>query len=111
MIARLRMLACAAAAALALFAWAGAAGAADVVVQVSHNHLDPVEVTVAPGTTVEFHNQVEMPGGHTIVADDGSFSSPPLAKDQTWSHTFDKAGMYHYHIQQHPTAKGVVIVK
>jgi plastocyanin len=108
---RLRSIACAGTAALALLALSGAAAAADAVVKVSHSQCDPAEITVAPGTTVEFVNTVEMPGGHTLVADDGSFSSPPLMKDQTWPHIFEKPGRYAYHIKQHPNTKGVVIVK
>jgi plastocyanin len=52
-----------------------------------------------------------MPGGHTVVADDGSFSSPPLAKDQTWSHTFEKAGSFGVHIKEHPGAKAKIEVR
>lgn len=111
MLAKLRLLACTAVAALALFSWAGSAAAAGSMVMISHNHLEPLELTVAAGTTVEFHNTVEMPGGHTIVADDGSFKSPDLAKDQFWSHKFEKPGRYPYHIKQHPNAKGMIIVK
>ena len=54
----------------------------------------------------------EMPsGGHTIVADDGTFSSPPLGKDESWSHTFNAVGDHGYSIQQHPSAKGTVTVE
>jgi plastocyanin len=81
------------------------------VVKVGHNRLDPAQCTVDAGSAVTFHNEDEMPGGHTIVADDGSFESPPLAKDQEWSHTFEKAGTYTYSIKQHPSAKGTITVK
>jgi plastocyanin len=85
--------------------------AGTTVVKVGHNRLEPAEVTVAVGSTVTFHNEDEMPGGHTLVAADGSFESPPLAKDEEWSHTFEKAGTYTYTIKQHPTAKGSITVK
>ena len=80
-------------------------------VKVGHNRLEPAELTVAVGTTVTFHNEDEMPGGHSIVADDGSFKSPGLAKGQDWTHKFEKAGTYGYAIKEHPSAKGKVIVK
>lgn len=80
-------------------------------VQVGHNKLDPSDLTVAPGTTVVFHNVDKMPGGHTIVADDGSFESPGLAKDQSWSHTFNEPGAYLYSIKEHPSAKGKIVVE
>lgn len=84
---------------------------AETMIQVGHNRLEPADVTVAAGEMVTFHNQDQMPGGHTIVADDDSFSSPPLAKDESWSHTFDAAGSFPYHIKEHPTAKGTVTVE
>jgi plastocyanin len=85
--------------------------AGDVMVHVGHNQLDPAEVSIAVGDSVTFHNLVEMPGGHTIVSDDGSFQSPALAKDGRWSRAFAEAGTYGYHIKEHPDAKGTVTVK
>jgi plastocyanin len=90
---------------------ASAARAGEVTVTVGHNRIDPAKVTVKAGDTVVFHNVDEMPGGHTIAADDGSFSSPPLAKDQTWSHTFAKPGTTKIHIKQHPKATGEIVVQ
>jgi len=89
----------------------GAALAGEPTVAVGHNRLTPSELTVKPGTTVTFENQDEMPGGHTIVADDGSFQSPGLAKGQSWSHTFDEPGTYPYSIKEHPATKGSVTVE
>lgn len=89
----------------------GAAFAEGPTVAVGHNRLTPSELTVKPGTAVTFENQDEMPGGHTIVADDGSFESPGLAKGQTWSHTFDAPGTHGYSIKEHPSAKGSVTVE
>jgi plastocyanin len=96
---------------LVTLAVAASSFAEDVVVRVGHGRLDPAEVTVAVGTAVTFLNEDEMPGGHTIVAADGSFASPGLAKGETWSHTFEKPGVYSYSIKEHPAAKGQVIVK
>jgi plastocyanin len=98
------------AALIALLA-ASASWAKDATVQVGHNRLEPAEVTVAAGDTVVFHNQEAMPGGHTIVADDGSFSSPPLGKDESWSHQFEAKGSHPYHIKEHLAAKGRVVVE
>jgi len=81
------------------------------VVKVGHNRLEPAEVTIEVGSTVTFHNEDEMPGGHSVVAEDGSFESPALAKDEEWSHTFEKAGTHSYSIKQHPSAKGTITVK
>ncbi|MEE9279573.1 MAG: cupredoxin domain-containing protein [Myxococcota bacterium] len=98
------------AAAITLLA-APLAALAETVVQVGHNRLEPADVTVKTGETVRFHNQDRMPGGHTIVADDGKFSSPPMGEDESWSHTFDEAGSFPYHIEQHPSATGTVTVE
>jgi plastocyanin len=88
-----------------------AARAGDVTIQVGHNRLEPAEVKISVGDSVTFHNLEEMPGGHTVVADDGSFSSPPLAKDQQWSHAFEAPGSYGIHIEQHPGAKATIHVE
>lgn len=79
-------------------------------IDIGHNRVEPAEVTIAVGGVVHFQNHDEMPGGHTIVADDGSFSSPGMAKDEGWHHTFEKPGTYSFHIKEHPGAKGKVIV-
>lgn len=89
----------------------GIAFAEDARVAVGHNRLAPSELTVKAGTSVTFENQDEMPGGHTIVADDGSFQSPGLAKGQSWSHTFDEPGTHGYSIKEHPSAKGSITVE
>src|SRR5919108_5176783 len=62
---------------LAVPVWATAG---ETTVQVGHNRLEPPEISIAAGDTVTFHNQDEMPGGHTLLADDGSFESPPWAR-------------------------------
>jgi plastocyanin len=90
--------------------WAPAAFAGEVTVRVGHNRLDPASLTVGAGTTVVFHNVDEMPGGHTVAADDGSFQSPPLAIEQRWSHTFSRPGTFTYSIREHPGTKGTIAV-
>jgi plastocyanin len=87
------------------------ARAENAVVEINHQELRPAEVSVQKGETVTFINRVDMPGGHSVVAEDGSFTSPQLDKNQSWSHSFDKAGTFAYHIQEHPGAKGVIEVK
>lgn len=83
----------------------------EVTVTVGHNRIEPAQVTIQAGETVTFHNVDAMPGGHTVVSDDGSFESPPLAKDQKWSHTFEKAGTHAIRIKQHPNATGKIVVE
>lgn len=87
------------------------ATAAGATITVSHESLSPAEVQIAAGQSVTFHNVVEMPGGHTVVASDGSFSSPALMKDQSWSHSFDVPGVYTVGIKEHPAATATIIVE
>jgi plastocyanin len=95
----------------ALLGAAVPAAADNARVTVGHNLLQPANLTLSIGQTVEFYNKDEMPGGHTIVADNGTFTSPPLKKGETWSHTFDRAGVYSIHIKQHPDAKATITVR
>jgi plastocyanin len=90
---------------------AGIASAHGPTVRVGHNSVTPGRVTIAPGATVHFRNLDAMPGGHSIVADDGSFSSPGLAKNGDWHRTFPDAGEYPFHLREHPDARGVIVVR
>ena len=107
----MRSLTAAAAAAVTLLVAAAVASAEDAAVDVGHNKLEPATVSIAAGDKVTFTNRDQMPGGHSLVADDGSFSSPALDKGQSWSHTFERAGSYGYRIKEHPGAKGTINVK
>jgi len=69
----LRRLVHAGAAALLGLVLALPAAAGEVTISVGHNKIDPAKVTLKAGDTVVFHNLDEMPGGHTVVAADGSF--------------------------------------
>ena len=80
-------------------------------IEIGHSSLNPAEISLQAGETVTFVNRVEMPGGHSVVADDNSFASPPLKKDESWDHTFEKAGTFAYHVKEHPDNKGVIHVK
>lgn len=107
----MRSTARAAAAAILAVALALPAAAAELTVTVGHSRIEPSSVKIRVGDTVVFHNVDEMPGGHTVAARDGSFASPPLAKDQRWSHTFERAGRYEIEIRQHPDAVGEIVVE
>jgi plastocyanin len=99
------------AAAVLLLASVVAVLAKEVTVKLGYGGLAPARVTIGKGDTVVFQNTQDMPGGYTVVADDGSFRSPALAKDKTWSHTFEEAGTYAVHLREHPAAGGEIVVK
>lgn len=87
------------------------AAAAELMVHVFHGKLDPAKTQIKKGDTIVFHNLQEMPGGHTVVADDGSFQSPPLAKDAQWKKNFDQPGSFGVHLKEHPSVKGTIEVR
>ena len=109
----IRCLTAATAASLALLGFAASAVASDAAatVRLGHNRVEPAQVEVEPGAVVRFHNEDAMPGGHTVVADDGSFESPPLDKGETFDHAFDESGSFGFHLKEHPDAKGTVVVE
>jgi plastocyanin len=86
------------------------AGAGPVAtVSMDHNTFIPGEITVAPGTTVTWVNNENMP--HTVVNLNKGFRSKTLVKDASFSFTFATAGDYSYLCSIHPNMKGKVIVK
>jgi plastocyanin len=90
---------------------AAAPALADVTVAVGHSSFDPAQVKLKKGESVIFHNVQEMPGGHTVVADDGSWKSPPLELDEKFTKRFEQSGIVKIHIEQHPHATGVIVVE
>ena len=91
--------------------FATAPAGADVTVNVGHSSFDPAKVTIQKGESVTFHNVQEMPGGHTVVADDGSWKSPPLKLDETFTKRFEQSGTVKIHVEQHPAATGEIVVE
>jgi plastocyanin len=87
------------------------ATAAGATIEVRHNKLSPAVTEIRAGQSVTFHNIDKMPKGHTVVDADGSFSSPPLDKDQSWSHSFDVPGTYTVKIKEHPKATATIVVE
>ena len=68
----------------------------------------PATLTVAAGSTVTWTNQDEEP--HTVVANDGSFHSPGMGSQATFSHTFATAGKFDYVCSIHPFMHATVVV-
>ena len=64
-------------------------------------------VRVAPGTKIIWKNFDDAP--HNVVGPD--FTSPVLAKGQSYSHTFSKEGTFTYYCGLHPNMKGEVVVR
>jgi plastocyanin len=68
----------------------------------------PATLTVRVGSTVTWTNHDEEP--HTIAASDGSFHSPGMGSQATYSHTFPTAGKFDYICSIHPYMHGTVVV-
>jgi len=85
-----------------------AAGAATQTVQVTKNGFTPQSSTISAGDTVTWHNADTA--DHQVVADDGSFASPVLHSDQSYSHVFNNAGTFKYHDSYAKTHTGTIVV-
>jgi plastocyanin len=79
-------------------------------VRVAWAGVQPPALTVEAGATVHFHNANSGAGACTLVADDGAFRSPPLARGEGWHHTFATAGRFAFHVEEYPSARGEVVV-
>ena len=70
--------------------------------------FQPTPISIQAGEQVTWTNRDTA--NHQIVADDGSFTSPVLARGRSFSRMFDSAGTFAYHDGLQPTRKGTVVV-
>ncbi|MDT4921850.1 MAG: hypothetical protein QOI15_2752 [Pseudonocardiales bacterium] len=73
----------------------------------------PAAMTVGQGDTVTWtYTQGDANHGHTVTSDQGFWSSPTLALNQTYSQAgaFKNAGAYAYHCSIHHSMTGVIRV-
>ena len=71
--------------------------------------FNPYRARVATGTRVTWRNNGRLT--HTIVAEDGSWSTGPLKPLDVGTVTFDKPGTYTYICKEHPWVYGQIIVE
>lgn len=81
---------------------------AGTTVSITNFAFTPATLTVKVGDTVTWTNRDEEP--HTVVADDGSFHSPGMDANATYSYTFTKIGNVDYICSIHPFMHGTVTV-
>jgi plastocyanin len=96
-------------AAFALLLGTQAAAAEDVSILIKNFNFGPMNVTVAPGTTVVWKNLDGEP--HTVASADGLFRSQALDQNDSYRFTFDKAGTFRYICSIHPNMKATITVK
>ena len=87
---------------------APAAPVAGNAVNIDNFVFAPATLTVHAGSTVTWTNKDEEP--HTVVANDGSFHSPGMGSQATFSYTFPKAGTFDYVCSVHPFMHATVVV-
>jgi plastocyanin len=85
-----------------------AAPVAGNAVSIDNFAFVPATLTVPAGGTVTWTNRDEEP--HTIAANDGSFHSPGMGSQATYSHTFPTAGKFDYVCSIHPFMHATVVV-
>jgi plastocyanin len=85
-----------------------AAPVAGDAVNIDNFAFAPATLTVHAGSTVTWTNRDEEP--HTVVANDGSFHSPGMGSQATFSYTFPKAGTFDYVCSVHPFMHATVVV-
>jgi plastocyanin len=79
------------------------------VVKIGNFTFSPATLTVAPGTTVTWTNEDDIP--HTIVAKNKVFRSKTLDTDDKFTFTFAAPGEYDYFCSLHPHMVGKIVVK
>jgi plastocyanin len=99
-------LSCALAGALAL---AAPGRAATVTVQIRSGGFTPASVGINHGDRVTWRNVDKT--DHQVVANDGSFASPILRPNQSWTRVLTTAGTFRYHDAWHPLPTSKVTVK
>lgn len=79
-------------------------------VTISNYMFGPTAVKVKVGDTVTWTNNDSV--RHNVVGDDNELPEGKLiAKGETYSYTFKKAGVYNYHCSPHPYMKATVVVE
>src|ERR1700750_2142409 len=86
-----------------------AANAEDVSILIKNFDFGPMNVTVAPGTTVVWKNLDGEP--HTVASIDGLFRAQALDPNESFRITFEKSGTFRYICSIHPNMKASITVK
>jgi len=88
---------------------AGGGGPVAAEIRMATYKFQTDTVVISTGGTVRWTN--DDPVEHTITFDGTEPGSPPISRNGTFAHRFDRPGTYTYHCTPHPFMKGVVVVK
>lgn len=96
----------------ALVTWLAAmpAGAHGPTVRLAYDGVRPPRLAIRAGQVVHFVNASTTPRTFTLVADDGSFESPPLPRGEGWHHKFEEPGTHDLHVKEHPDLRSSIVV-
>jgi plastocyanin len=83
--------------------------AADMSVIIKNFDYSPMDLNITAGTTVVWKNLDGEP--HTIASVDGMFRSPALDQNDSYSFTFNRAGVFRYICSIHPRMRAMITVK
>jgi plastocyanin len=85
------------------------AAARTATIKIDNFAFAPPDLTITAGTTVTWKNEDDEV--HRVQEDHKRFSSAALDTDDSFSHTFEKPGVYHYICSVHPYMVGKIVVK
>ena len=80
-----------------------------VSISIANFAFSPKTQTISVGDTITWTNADST--GHSVIADEGAFSSSILSTGESFSFTFDTSGTYTYFCGPHPSMKGTVVVE
>jgi len=80
----------------------------DTTITIENFTFVPDPLTVAAGSSATWTNTDAFE--HSIVGDDGSFTSDPLGQGDTFAFEFGSAGEFTYKCGIHPTMTGTIEV-
>ena len=86
----------------------GATDTSDTSIAIQFVAYTPPKIDVLTGDTVRWSNGSVR--AHTVNAHDGSWASPRLVIDDSYSHQFDTPGTVPYYCNLHPVMRGEVDV-
>lgn len=81
----------------------------EVSLEIINYAFTPPTIRIKKGTTVTWTNRDTVK--HNAIADDESFKTELIGKDESVSVTFDTAGTFPYYCGPHPSMRGTVIVE
>ena len=81
----------------------------NVEIEIEDFKYNPSTITISKGTTIVWKQRDSTK--HTVTSDNNLFDSGLLSKDETWSYTFNEAGVFEYHCKPHTYMKGKIIVE